>query len=392
MRRISLLDALRALALLGIVIVHSHDHFNFYVYPEQSGGLTGELNRMATWVYEYFFVSKAFLLFSFLFGLSFFIQLDRAEQRGVDFRARFMWRLMLLFLLGLCHTLFYDGDILTIFGILGVVLIPLYKAPKPVLLVLAALLLARIPSLWEIAWGWHSGSASPLCLFNYSFEAAGPSREFVDANGSFLEVARWNLSYGQTGKWKFFIESGRIWQTLGLFVLGVWAGRQRLFEHVEAHLGWFRKLLVAGIALCLICLLASHVFHLPESVDAPVRGILNSWGNLGYSAAFVALVCLASTRRVFAPVVNMLAPVGKITLTCYVSQSVVFTFIYFGWGLGLASQMGTFLSVAAAVFLFVVQAILCRLWLKSFLYGPLEWLWRSGTQCRWQPMRRSRNG
>ena len=111
--RITILDILRALALLGIVIVHAHDHFNLYLPMPPAEGWQAAANSAADWAYEHLFVSKSFLLFSFLFGLSFFIQLDRQEQKGVDFRKRFMWRLALLFLLGLAHTLFYDGDILT---------------------------------------------------------------------------------------------------------------------------------------------------------------------------------------------------------------------------------------------------------------------------------------
>ena len=104
--RITILDILRALALLGIVIVHAHDHFNLYLPVLPAAGWQAAANGAADWLYEHLFVSKSFLLFSFLFGLSFFIQLDRQEQRGVDFRKRFMWRLVLLFLLGLVHTLF----------------------------------------------------------------------------------------------------------------------------------------------------------------------------------------------------------------------------------------------------------------------------------------------
>ena len=98
--RITILDILRALALLGIVIVHTHDHFNLYLPMPPAEGWQAAANSAADWAYEHLFVSKSFLLFSFLFGLSFFIQLDRREQQGIDFRKRFMWRLTLLFLLG----------------------------------------------------------------------------------------------------------------------------------------------------------------------------------------------------------------------------------------------------------------------------------------------------
>ena len=146
--RITILDILRALALLGIVIVHTHDHFNLYLPMPPAEGWQAAANSAADWAYEHLFVSKSFLLFSFLFGLSFFIQLDRREQQGIDFRKRFMWRLTLLFLLGLAHTLFYDGDILTLFGTLGFALVMLYKCGTPLLIALCALPVVQRLARW----------------------------------------------------------------------------------------------------------------------------------------------------------------------------------------------------------------------------------------------------
>ena len=131
-------------ALLGIVTVHAHDHFNLYLPMPPAEGWQAAANSAADLAYEHLFVSKSFLLFSFLFGLSFFIQLDRQEQKGGDFRKRFMWRLALLFLRGLAHTLFYDGDILTIFGVLGFALVALYKRGTPLLVILCLLCLMPV--------------------------------------------------------------------------------------------------------------------------------------------------------------------------------------------------------------------------------------------------------
>ena len=85
---------------------------------------------------------------------------------------------------------------------------------------------------------------------------------------------------------------------------------------------------------------------------------------------------------------RLLSSTGKCTLTCYVSQTLVFTFLFFGWGLGLAQDMGPWACLCAAVAVFLLQAWACRLWLNYFLYGPLEWLWRTATMCRMQPFRK----
>ena len=266
--RITILDILRALALLGIVIVHAHDHFNLYLPMPPAEGWQAAANSAADWAYEHLFVSKSFLLFSFLFGLSFFIQLDRQEQKGVDFRKRFMWRLALLFLLGLAHTLFYDGDILTIFGVLGFALVALYKRGTPLLVILCLLCLmqpvafmdtlsrAGLADLWPHSSGWFH-PASP---------AAGPSREFLYAHGSWGEAALWNLTQGQAGKWQFFLLSGRIWQTLGLFILGMLAGRWQVFVDAPNKRRLFLRML--GISGALFLALLAPAPHLPAGLRA----------------------------------------------------------------------------------------------------------------------------
>lgn len=390
--RITILDILRALALLGIVIVHTHDHFNLYLPASPAEGWQAAANAAADWMYEHLFVSKSFLLFSFLFGLSFFIQLDRQEQKGVDFRKRFMWRLTLLFLLGLAHTLFYDGDILTIFGVLGFVLVVLYRRSTTLLVILCLLCLMQpvtimdalsrtgMADMWPHSSGWFQ-PASP---------AAGPSREFLYAQGSWTEAAWWNLTLGQTGKWQFFLLSGRIWQTLGLFILGMLAGRWRIFMDAVNKRRLFLRML--GISLLLFLTVLSLRQLLPARLDsrlgADAAHLLLQWENLSYTAAFVAAAVLLFTHPGLPLPSVLLSSAGKCTLTCYVTQTLVFTFLFFGWGLGLAQDMGPWTCLCAAAAVFLLQAWVCRLWLKHFLYGPLEWLWRTGTMCRVQPFRK----
>ena len=324
-----------------------------------------------------------------LFGLSFFIQLDRREQQGIDFRKRFMWRLTLLFLLGLAHTLFYDGDILTLFGTLGFALVMLYKCGTPLLITLCALCLIQPVMLMDLlnhaglaAWWPHSSG-----WFHTGSPAAGPTREFLYAHGSWDQAALWNLTQGQAGKWQFFLLSGRLWQTMGLFILGMLAGRWRAFEDAPNKRRLFlRTLGVAG--LLFLALLAVRLYLIPQlgaPLEADAARLLHPWENLSYTVAFVSAAVLLFTHPGLPLPTRLLSSAGKCTLTCYVTQTLVFTFLFFGWGLGLAQDMGPWPCLCAAVAVFLLQAWACRLWLTRFLYGPLEWLWRTATMCRMQP-------
>ena len=104
--------------------------------------------------------------------------------------------------------------------------------------------------------------------------------------------------------------------------------------------------------------------------------------------AFVSAAVLLFTHPGLPLPVRLLSSAGKCTLTCYITQTLVFTFLFFGWGLGLAQDMGPWPCLCAAVAVFLLQAWACRLWLSHFLYGPLEWLWRTATMCRMQPFRK----
>ena len=123
--RIVVVDVLRAVALLGIIITHAEMGFLAGPGPGQDfmqfNALDGTVRR---WVYI-LIESKFFSIFSFLFGLSFAIQLSNAARKGAPFAGRFAWRLTLLFAMGLAHQLLFNGDILMIYAALGVLLIPL---------------------------------------------------------------------------------------------------------------------------------------------------------------------------------------------------------------------------------------------------------------------------
>lgn len=380
--RISILDVLRALALLGIVIVHAHDHFNIYELSFASEGWQSLANSIVDWCYNYLFVGKAFLIFSFLFGVSFFIQLDRSEQKGIDFRKRFMWRLVLLCGFGLIHSCFYDGDILLIFGILGFFIVPLFHCPSRWLIIMAIICFLQPVAIYDtlvqhgILPDCPHSSAWPIYVTNYT----GPSRDEVYMTGTWWEVARFNLYIGFWGKWHYILtSSGRLWQTLGLFIAGLLVGRSRYFENMPRHLTLTKKLLIYGIVTHLV--LVGIAAYYPAT-----QRFLQCWGNLAFGISFVAGIILIFHYFKLSHIKDLLCAVGKCTLSCYVTQSIIFTTLFFGWGFGLAAYVAPWLCIVLALIIFCIQATIAKLWLKHFYYGPLEWLWRSGTMQKWQKM------
>src|SRR5688572_12529289 len=146
--RIEIIDILRGFTLLGIALTHFADQYYAGQAPEVHADMINKTlaDEIAYGVIGTLVQGKFYMIFSFLFGLSFFIQLEKSDG-SPRFFARFAWRLVVLFLIGVLHQVHYRGDILTVYAILGFVLLLLYRLPDLPLLIVALFLIANIPSM-----------------------------------------------------------------------------------------------------------------------------------------------------------------------------------------------------------------------------------------------------
>ena len=121
--RVDVADVLRGLAVMGIIILHSIEHFNFYSFPDTVPCEWMKFTDKAIWNGLFFvFSNKAYAIFALLFGFSFYIQDNNQQRRGKDFRLRFIWRMALLFIIGQFNAAFFTGEILTMYAMLGLIL------------------------------------------------------------------------------------------------------------------------------------------------------------------------------------------------------------------------------------------------------------------------------
>lgn len=382
--RIHVVDALRALALLGILLVHCHDYYNAAPPSLHPGEWMASLNGVADWLYRELFVSKAYLLFAFLFGLSTFLQLDHAERKGVDFRGRFMWRLALLVMFGLVHTLFYNGDVLMIFGVFGVALVALYRVPSFLLACLAAALCLNPGFVFDALAGCGDFDSACLTVMSRTL-GEGLSSAPSQATASWWDLARWNVTDGLAARMCYMVYSGRLSFMLGMFLCGMLAGRSAIFDGSPERKKLLVRLGCAGAAVYAALAVVAAVWQQPGFA---VERLLVSWQHVAFVAGFVGWVSLLLASRHVCGKLGWLSCMGRMSLTCYVMQSVVMTWVLFGWGLGLGQKMGTGWCLLAALMLYGVQLVFCRMWMGVARFGPLEWLWRSATLGRWQPLRK----
>ncbi|NMO13546.1 DUF418 domain-containing protein [Pyxidicoccus fallax] len=408
--RLALLDTLRGFALCGVFISNVMVWFSGRVFLPREQVLAAMNNASladtVTWhAFSVLVAGKFITLFSFLFGLGFAVQMGRAEARGASITPLYVRRLGVMLVMGLAHLfLIWYGDILSTYAVLGFGLL-LFRGRSDRTLLSYALLFAL---------GW---SIVGVVIFKYpqlmaDTPEAGAAIAKAASEKSGAIRAR-TLAAFTSGSWldatkatgDFFFSDylpmlvAITLSTFGRFLLGLLAGRRRIFHDVPQHLRLFRRLLgwglVAGVigsgsGLVLQQLMLKKVFT-PETlptwvpfVTAPLRHL----GELGFAAVYVSGFTLLFQRATWQRVLGLLAPVGRMALTNYLSQSIISVLFFYGYGLGFITKVGPAACVAYCLAVFSVQVVWSHLWLSRFRFGPAEWVWRSLTYGKAQPMRR----
>jgi uncharacterized protein len=372
--RVEMVDALRGYALLGLFMVHCVERFELYwldPVPDPWFDATMAI-----------FAGKAFAIFALLFGFSFATIMANERGRGGDFTWRFAWRLTLLFVIGTLHALVYRGDILQVLAAVGLIMIPFDRLRSNKLVAALALLLFLQLPLLARAWAAGGGAAW----------AAAPARFFLDsglatqATGTWAEALASNAGPGMASKWSFYLETGRVVEIAGLFLLGMLLQRRALFAEAAARRGlWLGVALTAGLLWLAISWVEPLVLPPPpDAGGAPmerqsVEWLTGQWRALSAMAFQVALFVLG-WHSPLGRGLALLIPAGRMTLTLYVGQSLVAALLLYGYGLGLWDDLSSAAMVLGGLAAFAAQIALAMLWFRAFRYGPLEWLWRAATR------------
>ena len=373
--RIDVADILRGIAIGGIILIHFIEQLNFYVFPEPSSPFWGTVNK-GVWDTVFFLLAgKMYAIFAMLFGLSFFIQHDNQAQRGVDFRLRFLWRMVLLFLFGMFDLLFFNGDILCVYAACGVLIIPLIRASDKVLKCIAFLLLLQPIELVYIIIGAFDPSASPLDLGSMDhFNTVAVAQE----HGSIIDVAVAGFLHGQQINFLWAIENGRLTQTIFFFLVGIMLGRKRLFYNEGNNLAFWKKVL-KGAAVAFV-ILTSLYFIVPKQFESAcisnsLNVMLNMWKNLSMMLMIVSGTTLLYYTTSAKNWLIKIAPYGKMSLTNYLSQSIFGAMLFYNWGFGLFRYCGHAAALMMGAAFIMLQYLFCTWWLKNHKRGPFEELW-----------------
>ncbi|MGB5237927.1 MAG: DUF418 domain-containing protein [Flavobacteriaceae bacterium] len=394
--RIVIIDALRGFSLAGIVIVHMVENYAGAPVPE--GAMEAARLGLPDYIVDGFIFlflrGKFFALFSFLFGLSFFIQMDSANKRGQDFKFRFLWRLVLLFGIGYVHHLFYRGDILTIYAVLGLFLIPFYKIPAKYVLTIAGLLFLGLGRYIVFAF-----SGGDNLFMEGEFSPSSP--EIVAyyetiKNGSLWEVFKSNATEGQLMKMDFQLGIfSRGYLTYAFFLMGLIVGRMQFFKNFLEQRKLTLKVMWWSLGIFVVSIGLTAMIFAPMGPNVTFDNWRTMVGltaldlnNLGMTGIILAGFVLLYHKAKASKLLSGFAPYGRMALTNYVTQSLIGTFILYGWGLGYLGELRNVYTFIMAILLIALQMLASRYWLKRYYYGPLEWLWRSLTHTKIYPLLR----
>lgn len=368
--RINVVDCLRGFAVCGIIIIHFLEHMNFYNFPEPTALDQG------IWDTVFFLgASKMYAIFALLFGFSCYIQHHNAQKRGSDFRGRFVWRMFLLFIWGIIDLFFYNGDILCTYAVIGLLLIPLVKAPDKVLVALAIFLFLQPV---EIAYGIIGALNPSVPPMDVGIGPLWATLSDVCAGGSLLDVGHAGVRYGLQINFGWALENGRLTQTYLLFIIGMLIGRRRLFLDEGGNLETWKRILVASIiSFAVFFPLWKIVPWLVgnKTVAHSLDVQLNMWRNFSMMAFYVSGIVLLYYRTRAQRAISRLAAIGKMSLTDYLFQSIVGGFLFYNWGLGLYRVSGHTMSFCIAIAFLFVLFFLCRWWASNHRRGPLEEVW-----------------
>ena len=420
LERITVLDALRGFALFGVIIMHMLQHFGIrYGGAQQEVLRFPALDEVVQWIGNNIIMGRFINIFAFLFGLSFFIQMDRAAKKGIDFRGRFVWRMIILMVMGLLCYSFYYVEIISIYAFFGLLLIPLFKVKNWVLIVIFSFFLLGGPRAINVI---HHNYTTAIELASIEDQTSTEDqvnteqqrndfqrpRELPEhiKNPSFLNSAKNNYESRLMGKLNYqFGLIGRGYLTFALFVLGLLIGRIRFFEKLAEQKKQNIKLFIGFVLATVITILIKNVLPpidfrilfrsegqiLPSSI-LTTQAIADLSMVLSSAALTIGFILLYQIAK-FKKYLEALSPYGRTGLTNYIMQGVLGSLIFSLWAFGsIFGGWGAAALFSFGIVIYIIQGIISKYWLKYYLYGPLEWLWRSLTYLKLQPYRKKKTG
>lgn len=390
--RIRELDIIRGFALFGVLLVNlAMFNTTFFSQVVSEGALNNPLGldllseRISALFIQIFGEGKFYTIFSFLFGLGFYIFIERAEGKGIASRKLFARRSFFLFLFGILHfSLVWYGDILHVYGLIAFLLL-LFKNSSLkavrnwiiVLLVASTLLLSLSTMLNAMTKELLSAEIYEAQMQSYRTMADESIK--IYQNGSFGEIVRYRV-----GKEAPFAAMNLIFiipKILGMFLIGLYVGKRRIFNDIEGNLPFIKKAWRAGgiigvTSTLIYVLIQFNAISLNPILAATLFQMFKEVATVFLSMFYITSLVLLYRKANFKAILSPFGYMGQMALTNYLVQCTIASLLFYGHGLGLINKVGISVGILFTALIYTMQIVTSRLWLERFKYGPFEWLWR----------------
>ncbi|MES2748348.1 MAG: DUF418 domain-containing protein [Bacteroidota bacterium] len=398
------MDALRGFAILGIFIANLAGFSEF----------DGDAKIVSPWIIDYwddvmeflhtlFIEGKFYSIFSLLFGWGIALQLKRTSEMGISSLSTIKRRLLIMLLLGALHLLIWIGDIVFFYALLGFVLLTFRKFSNKTLLITAAILILSPILLYWLKMNYPILNYPAQFLYKTGNQLEGEllginSEETFKnyiKNANWFDVAKLNVC-GFFYRYGYLFFVSRIPKVLGMFLIGYVIGRSDFYKNLNKN----KKIVYWTIGIGLVLGLPAN-FMLAKYISAPGSDYynlkLNGWyetisyalGVVPLALSYVGMMMLSFQTKIGHKLLLILTPVGKMAFTNYIMHSLIGNFVFLSVGLNYGGQVGPVYYTLFGIAVFVFQIVLSTIWLTYFQYGPVEWVWRSLTYGKRQPMFKS---
>jgi uncharacterized protein len=374
--RISALDVLRGWALFGVLLSN--------INVDYGATRSTALDQGFWWAQGWLIQNRFYTLLALLFGIGFGIQLLRASERGTDLRTTYYRRSLALLALGVVHgALIWDGDILTAYALAAFILVP-FRTLSPRGTWIAAVLVWWLgPTVFGFLWNG--------LYVSHRYPVPGPwspANPWLYAHGSWLRIEQNRFA---VFTWRLGAQYGLLTGNLGLFLAGLWSVKsgylRRMIEERRATLQlltWALGAVAIGLARNLW--LAKHG-NAPQLAGVEQFGLsllFRATGllDIGTSLSYTAIILLTAQTAFGARFLRPLAATGRMALTTYLTQSVVCTLLFYGYGFGLLGRVSLTGMFVVTILIYSSQVAASGWWLRRFRFGPAEGLWRALTYGR----------
>lgn len=351
-----------------MLLVNTLYFSGYSVFADEFAGLPDRIANQGIYLLAQ---QKFVTIFSFLFGVGFVLQMKRAEAKGRSFNGFFLRRLVVLLGIALAHALLDPSEVLHQYVLLGLLLLLLRGVHTRVLLGLA-IFLAACPYV--------------LSLVAPSVARFPPTSPQVYTEGRLGEVVAFHVGQfvSNRASWVSYVW---MFSAFAPFAFGAYAGRQEVFERIDAMLPGVRRLGWWGLGVGIAGTLgAVWTFRsgLPHGFVA--GGLVWTLGVWGLALFYMVRVAVVAQSRRLPALSTWFGAVGRLTLTNFVMQTVICTSLFYAYGLGLYGAVGPAACVGLTIVIYALQVLASGWWIKRYRFGPLEWVWRTLTYGTVQPM------